>query len=188
MDIPIPSQPLATEPQVPLSPCLSPIEISTQVEEMCLRSGDTIKPGKLLAFNLAFHTNRPFFEWLENGGEDPLGGTGQGARICTPTRTGSIMCSDLQPAAPGNELNRVPGKSFRLQRFSKAMMGTTGWEAPKAILGGKFLTYVSSAIGSVANLPIRIRLVFPSKRLYYSRCWRWNRKYHNDSRSRPQRP
>ncbi|KAG2033087.1 S-adenosyl-L-methionine-dependent methyltransferase, partial [Suillus americanus] len=31
---------------------------------------------------------------------------------------------------------REPGKSFRLERFSQAMIGTNGWEAPGAILTG----------------------------------------------------
>lgn len=181
------SQPLATEPWAPLSPRLNPVEASTQAEK-CLHSEDATKPEKLLAFNLAFHTNTPYFEWLENGGEDPLGGTGHGARICTAAKTEKILRDDTEPVVPGDEPNCASGKPFRLQRFSMAMMGTAGWEAPKAILSGKPSTYVSSAVCEVMVLPIRIRLVFPSERLYYSRCWRWDRKHHNDSCPRPQRP
>ncbi|KIJ64089.1 hypothetical protein HYDPIDRAFT_91366, partial [Hydnomerulius pinastri MD-312] len=48
------------------------------------------------AFNLAFQTAAPFFDWLEDAADQP--------------------------------------KSFRLERFSKAMTGTSGWEAPGAIL------------------------------------------------------
>ena len=122
-------------------PFLSPIEASEQAGENCLQSRNTTRPEKLLAFNLAFHTGTPYFEWLENGGEDLLGGTGQGARICIPTKKGSIMPSDVLLVVPRNEPKCAPGKPFRLQRFSKAMTGTTGWEAPKAILSGKLLTF-----------------------------------------------
>ncbi|KAG2117497.1 S-adenosyl-L-methionine-dependent methyltransferase, partial [Suillus cothurnatus] len=37
---------------------------------------------------------------------------------------------------PFFECGREPGKSFRLERFSQAMIGTSGWEAPGAILTG----------------------------------------------------
>ncbi|KAI9570964.1 S-adenosyl-L-methionine-dependent methyltransferase [Boletus coccyginus] len=98
-----------------------------------LRSGNTAKPEKLPAFNLALRTNAPFFDWLENGGEDPLGGTGQGA------------CS------------------FRLGRFSRAMIGTTLWEAPKAILRfdwyslpkGSTIVDVGGGIGSTTMILAR---------------------------------
>ncbi|KAG8221633.1 hypothetical protein J3R82DRAFT_1911 [Butyriboletus roseoflavus] len=133
--VPIPSQPQAVGPSTPLAR-LSPVETSIQTEKDCLHSGDAAKPEKLLAFNLAFRTHAPLFEWLENGGEDPLGGTGQAASVPTATKIGGMIRGDLQLAAPSNAPDCVPRKSFRLQRFSKAMMATAGWEAPKAILSG----------------------------------------------------
>ena len=154
-DVPITSQPLATEPSMPLLR-LSLVEASTQMEQERLRSRDAAKPEKLPAFNLALCTNAPFFDWLENGGEDQLGGTGQGACIRTLTGAGSVRHGDLQLEVPSNAPNRVPRKSFRLERFSRAMIGTTEWEVPKAILSGKFLMHIPRVIDSMVGLPIRI--------------------------------
>ncbi|KAF9235949.1 hypothetical protein BU15DRAFT_50734, partial [Melanogaster broomeanus] len=92
----------------------------------------------LSAFNLAFRTTVPYFDWLENGGKDPIGGTGRGACASGTTTMGGnltihngtrlpVQCDASKPTPP---------KSFRLERFSKAMTGTTGWERPGAILGG----------------------------------------------------
>lgn len=144
----IPSAPLAAEPSVPPAR-LSPVEASIQMEKDCLHSGDTAKPEKLLGFNLAFRTHAPLFEWLENGGEDPLGGTGLAASIRTPAKMGGVIRGDVQLAVPNNAPSCMPPKSFRLERFSKAMMATAGWEAPKAILGGKFLMLISCVIDSI---------------------------------------
>ena len=143
-DIPISSQPLAAEPSAPL-PRLNLVEASTQTEQGRLNPGDAAQPEKIPAFNLALRTTAPFFDWLENGGEDQLGGTGQGACI----RTGSVKHGDMRAASR----NAVPGKSFRLERFSRAMIGTTEWEAPKAILSGESLADVPCVIDSmVASL------------------------------------
>ncbi|KAF8128341.1 S-adenosyl-L-methionine-dependent methyltransferase, partial [Boletus edulis] len=101
-----------------------------------VRLGPVVKPEKLPAFNLAFRTQAPFFEWLENGGEDPLGGTGRGACIHTLTKTRNVQAGDVRLAVPNDVFNCASRKSFRLERFSKAMTGTTLWEAPKAILNG----------------------------------------------------
>jgi hypothetical protein len=152
----ISSQPFATEPSVPLPPCLSLVEASTQTEQERLLSGDAAKLEKLPAFNLGLRTNAPFFDWLENGGTDPLGGTGEGAFVRALTKTGGVRRGDVQHAVPGNGPDRVSRKSFRLQRFSRAMVATTEWEAPKAILSGKFLIHISCVIDTLVDLPIRI--------------------------------
>lgn len=137
--VPTPSKPLVAGPSAP--PRLSPAEASTRMEKDCSHSADPAKPEKLLAFNLAFRTQAPLFEWLENGGEDPLGGTGEPASTRTPTRVGSMTRGDAQLAVPNNASDCVPQRSFRFGRFSKAMMATTGWEAPKAILAGRLSTH-----------------------------------------------
>ncbi|KAF8443678.1 hypothetical protein L210DRAFT_3502471 [Boletus edulis BED1] len=135
-DAPIPSHPLGTEPSTPPTPGRSHVEGLTQTEGERVRLGPVVKPEKLPAFNLAFRTQAPFFEWLENGGEDPLGGTGRGACIHTLTKTRNVQAGDVRLAVPNDVFNCAPRKSFRLERFSKAMTGTTLWEAPKAILNG----------------------------------------------------
>jgi len=149
-ELPISSKPLATEPSISL-PHPSLVEASTQMEKQCLRPGNTVRPEKLPAFNLALRTNAPFFDWLENGGEDPLGGTGQGACVHALTRTGGTRRDDVQLAVPTIPPDCAPRKSFRLGRFSRAMIGTTLWEAPKAILSGEFLTRTSCLMNSKAN-------------------------------------
>jgi hypothetical protein len=113
-------------------------------------AGPGLGPEPLPAFNLAFNTPVPFFEWLENGGLDALGGNGGGTG-CLPagavgniisaedessqTRTGHVRNLSTLSAQSGRE----PGKSFRLERFSQAMIGTSGWEAPGAILTSMLL-------------------------------------------------
>ena len=155
-DVPISSRPLVTEPSVLLPSCLSSVKASTQMEQERSLARDAAKLEKLPAFNLGLRTNASFFDWLENDGRDPLGGTGEGAFIRTLTRTGGVRCGDVQSAVPGNGPDRASGKSFRLQRFSRAMAATTEWEAPKAILSGEFLTHISCVIDTMADLPIRI--------------------------------
>ncbi|KAG9311280.1 S-adenosyl-L-methionine-dependent methyltransferase [Chiua virens] len=132
-DILISPQTHATQIHIP--PCRDPVKSSTQAEKECSPSGGVAKHEKLSAFSLAFHTDAPYFDWLENGGEDPLGGTGQGAGACIQTRMQSDMQA-MQSAASRKAHNAVSRKPFRLKRFSRAMTGTTGWEVPKAILSG----------------------------------------------------
>jgi hypothetical protein len=109
------------------------------------RSG--LDPEPLPAFNLAFNTPVPFFEWLENGGLDALAGNGGGAGCLPAGAVGNIVSAEDRGAQThtGHARNlstlsaqsgREPGKSFRLERFSQAMIGTSGWEAPGAILTG----------------------------------------------------
>lgn len=150
-ELPISSQPLATESSTPLPPRASLVDASKQTEKQRLRPGNTAKPEKLPAFNLALRTNAPFFDWLENGGEDPIGGTGQGACVHALARTGGAGHDDVQPAVPTIPPNCAPRKSFRLGRFSRAMIGTTLWEAPKAILSGEFLMRISCVMDSKAD-------------------------------------
>lgn len=95
----------------------------------------------LPAFNLAFNTPVPFFEWLENGGLDALGGSGIGAgrRDSEPAGVnqdhfGHVRNMSTLSMRSGHEQH----KSFRLERFSQAMTGTSGWEANGAILSGMF--------------------------------------------------
>ena len=142
------SQPPATAPSAP-PPDRSMIEASMQMEKERPRPEDA-KSEKVPAFNLAFRTHAPYFDWLDDGGKDPLGGTGQGACVRTPMRTESMRCGGVQPAVPNGVPNCVPSKSFRFDRFSKAMVGTTLWEAPKAILSGRSLSIV---IDSIVQLP-----------------------------------
>lgn len=113
-------------------------------------AGSGLGPEPLPAFNLAFNTPVPFFEWLENGGLDALGGNGGGTGCLltgavpnivsaedesAQTRTGHMRNLSTLSAQSGRE----PGKSFRLERFSQAMIGTSGWEAPGAILTSMLL-------------------------------------------------
>ncbi|OAX34859.1 hypothetical protein K503DRAFT_803247 [Rhizopogon vinicolor AM-OR11-026] len=97
----------------------------------------------LPAFNLAFNTPVPFFEWLEDGGLDALGGSGIGAGSwdiesagnedgTKQGQAGHVRNKSTLSTRSGRELR----KSFRLERFSQAMTGTSGWEAPRAILSG----------------------------------------------------
>ena len=96
----------------------------------------------LPAFNLAFKTPVPFFEWLEDGGLDALGGSGIGAGHFphgdadegVHNQFGHVRNKSTLSTRSGRELR----KSFRLERFSQAMTGTSGWEAPGAILSCMF--------------------------------------------------
>ncbi|KAG1880138.1 hypothetical protein F4604DRAFT_1620152 [Suillus subluteus] len=110
-------------------------------------AGSGLDPEPLPAFNLAFNTPVPFFEWLENGGLDALSGNGAGAGCLPAGAVGNIVSAEDEGAQThtGHVRNlstlsaqsgREPGKSFRLERFSQAMIGTNGWEAPGAILTG----------------------------------------------------
>ncbi|KAG1769394.1 S-adenosyl-L-methionine-dependent methyltransferase, partial [Suillus occidentalis] len=65
---------------------------------------------------------------------------------------------------PFFECGREPGKSFRLERFSQAMIGTSGWEAPGAILTsfdwlslprGSTIVDVGGGIGSTTMILAR---------------------------------
>ncbi|EIW79552.1 hypothetical protein CONPUDRAFT_166305 [Coniophora puteana RWD-64-598 SS2] len=106
---------------------------------------------KKSAFNVALQTHSPYFEWLEAGGLDITGGDGCGAsagvrdaandRASFHTGTGSAK--DVT--------------SYRLDRFSRGMTGTSGWEAPGAILNaldwaalpsGSTIVDVGGGIGS----------------------------------------
>jgi hypothetical protein len=114
----------------------------------------TEKPGveldTLPAFNLAFNTPVPFFEWLEDGGLDALGGSGIGAGHFphgdaddgVHNKFGHVRNKSTLSTRSGRELR----KSFRLERFSQAMTGTSGWEAPGAILSGMFPFFFESAV------------------------------------------
>ncbi|KAG2068138.1 hypothetical protein BDR04DRAFT_791799 [Suillus decipiens] len=114
------------------------------ITESGRNAGWRLDSEHLPAFNLAFNTPAPFFEWLEDGGLDTLGGNGAGAG-CLPagavgnivstgaeTRTEHVRNSSTLSTQSGSE----PSKSFRLERFSQAMIGTSGWESPGAILTG----------------------------------------------------
>lgn len=129
-------------------PLSSNVGLGTESDRRSAGSG--LDPEPLPAFNLAFNTPVPFFEWLEDGGLDALGRNGGGAG-CLPARVvGNIVSAEDEGAQPhtGHVRNistlsacsgREPGKSFRLERFSQAMIGTSGWEAPGAILTGMSL-------------------------------------------------
>jgi len=100
----------------------------------------------LPAFNLAFNTPEPFFEWLENGGLDALGGSGVGAGRQDAEPAGGKGAPDQDHVGHARNMS-MPGscelhKSFRLERFSQAMTGTSGWEANGAILSSMFLFLV----------------------------------------------
>ncbi|KAG2343502.1 S-adenosyl-L-methionine-dependent methyltransferase, partial [Suillus weaverae] len=65
---------------------------------------------------------------------------------------------------PFFECGREPGKSFRLERFSQAMIGTSGWESPGAILTafdwlslprGSTIVDVGGGIGSTTMILAR---------------------------------
>ncbi|KAG2367596.1 hypothetical protein BDR07DRAFT_1393039 [Suillus spraguei] len=107
-------------------------------------AGSGLDPEHLPAFNLAFNTPAPFFEWLEDGGLDTLGGNGAGAGCLPAGAVGNIMSASPQTRAGhvrnsstlSTQSGREPSKSFRLERFSQAMIGTSGWESPGAILTG----------------------------------------------------
>jgi hypothetical protein len=130
----------------PLDP--QPTQVSS--DRKSTESGVEIET--LPAFNLAFNTPAPFFEWLEDGGLDALGGSGVGAGCLPPvdrdddvrSRTGHVRKQSTLSTQSGRELR----KSFRLERFSQAMTGTSGWEAPGAILSGMF-PFIHSACGLV---------------------------------------
>lgn len=106
-----------------------PVEASTPTASQCCAATLKCERHTIPAFNLAFHTTAPYFEWLENGGIDLLGKTGVGAGPPQPT----IL---LEQSAQAPSLQGQITKSFRLERFSEAMTGTCGWEAPGAIFSG----------------------------------------------------
>jgi hypothetical protein len=114
----------------------------TQVSSNRKSAGSRVEIETLPAFNLAFNTPVPFFEWLEDGGLDALGGSGIGAGCLPPgngddgvhSQTGHARKKSTLSMQSGRELR----KSFRLERFSQEMTGTSGWEAPGAILSGMF--------------------------------------------------
>ncbi|KAF9218485.1 hypothetical protein BS17DRAFT_791302 [Gyrodon lividus] len=135
--------PLASGPSSPHLP--PPPPHPTPVEEHATRLGKEggepeaqHQKDTLPAFNLAFHTASPFFDWLENGGRDPIGGTGRGACASATIKGGNDLTirDDVQLPAHCDVPECVPPKSFRLERFSKAMTGTSRWEGPGAILSG----------------------------------------------------
>lgn len=154
-------------------PLSSNVGLGTESDRRSAGSG--LDPEPLPAFNLAFNTPVPFFEWLEDGGLDALGRNGGGAG-CLPARVvGNIVSAEDEGAQPhtGHVRNistssarsgREPGKSFRLERFSQAMIGTSGWEAPGAILTafdwlslpqGSTIVDVGGGIGSTTMILAR---------------------------------
>jgi hypothetical protein len=124
-------------------PLAHPQHIQVSLDRKRAESGVEIET--LPAFNLAFNTPVPFFEWLEDGGLDALGGSGIGAGCLPPedgddgvhSQTGHARKQSTLSTRSGRELH----KSFRLERFSQAMTGTSGWEAPGAILSGTFPSF-----------------------------------------------
>ncbi|KIK97901.1 hypothetical protein PAXRUDRAFT_9890 [Paxillus rubicundulus Ve08.2h10] len=136
--LPLASTPLS--PHLPPPPPHSmPVEESTA--RLAKEGGASEAQGErdtLPAFNLAFRTTASFFDWLESGSKDPIEGTGRGAGASATTREFSDLMEHNATQLPihGDGPESESQKPFRLERFSKAMTGTSGWEAPGAILSG----------------------------------------------------
>lgn len=85
-------------------------------------------------FQYAFHTDVPFFPWLEGESSkkgSPLQDSLSGSSPATVNK--SVKNKD---AAAGDELLAINPNRFRLERFGAAMQGTCSWEIPGAILHG----------------------------------------------------
>jgi len=54
------------------------------------------------------------------------------------TGTGGPQTSENVKESDSKQSDLNPNR-FRLERFGKAMSGTDGWEAPGAVLNGKFV-------------------------------------------------
>lgn len=96
-------------------------------------------------FNFAFRTRLPLFGWFENGAPDPVdlpreiteGTVKLGGDKEESFGVGALMRSITKFTKPSEssaqEVHEPPSK-FRLERFGKAMEGTSSWESPGGIV------------------------------------------------------